>query len=263
MIIAFIGHIGTGKTIAMTYLVRMARNNPNRAVKIFRYLYGENCYFANVDYNLYANYTLKDLNYQKIENTLTAVFDIKTKDNIVLLDELWQSADSRETILLPNKFITGFFAQSRKWLGSNSHLFHSAQLLHTMDIRIRNLTPFLLMPHIIMYKNANTGKKKAIRESPQDLPHIIELRALTKSGYLGDYLPAGNYPINVESTLYTYNHEEYIPPMKDNTLMQYIDKYMPMIESGEIKTKKKLKAILKVNEGIGGSNLDTVCDYLL
>lgn len=262
MIIAFIGDVGSGKTLSMTYLLYNSVKKPREVQRIFRFLYGDLCYFANVEYTIHANYSLYDMEFKSIPPTLEGIDSIQTKRSILGLDELWQSADSRESVTLPNKTLSRFFAQSRKRLGDSSHLFHSAQYLHTVDVRIRNLTPFLICPTIVLYLDTETNRKKPIKTKESDLPYLIELGGYKKA-YLGDYELISSYPIKVKEIVKHYNYEEYIPPLQDTTIDDMREKYEILVKNGDITTKKKLYSILVLDEKLPKESARILSDRIM
>ncbi len=262
MIVALIGDVGSGKTLSMTYIIHHAQRNPKKIQKMFRFLYGDQCYFESCEYNVYTNYHLTDIPYNKIDNTLGALDNIHTENNILALDELWQSADSRESITLPNKILTRFFAQSRKSIGDSSHLFHTAQLLHSIDIRIRNLTPYLILPEVLIYQNIHTHKKSPIKNTSADIPYLLELKAYKKM-YLSDYIPVSSYPIKVSAITKYYDYEELVPLMVDNMLDEMREKYRKLIEKQQITTKQKLMSKLVIDEKMRKQDAKLIADYLM
>jgi hypothetical protein len=138
MISGLIGDIGSGKTMAMTAFGAMA---------------------YNTGVSIYANYPLKGIKYQHI-SAFEDFLQIKTPRNLILLDELWASADSRQS--MSNLQATQWAAQSRKIGSVSTDVIWTGQMHKQLDLRIRELTQFWMEPSIAA-RDPKSGKPLALR----------------------------------------------------------------------------------------------------
>ena len=123
MIAAFIGNIGSGKTLSM---VKEAYN---------AHLQGRVVY-SNFRLNFpYTPYTVEDLvSWAKNRESLPSSF-------VLLIDEAHIYLDSRTSVANRNKVITYLLLQTRK-MGCD--VFFTTQFLHQVDKRLRNLTSHIV-----------------------------------------------------------------------------------------------------------------------
>lgn len=84
---------------------------------------------------LYSNYTLYGINYFPV-NSLKEIWQINS--GILLLDELWLSADSRRSS--HNVDFSSLIAQLRK---KNIIAIYTSQQISKLDLRVRDATDFL------------------------------------------------------------------------------------------------------------------------
>jgi len=110
------GKMGTGKTLSMTTIGR-ALSSSTKAP-------------------LYANYTLKNCDYKKIE----AVDDLWSANHgIVLFDEIWLTIDSRNW--KNNIKLSHWLNQTRK---KDLIILYTTQHIRQVDIRLRKATDWLI-----------------------------------------------------------------------------------------------------------------------
>jgi hypothetical protein len=146
VLIAIVGELGVGKTLALTYL---AWNN---------YYYKGRQICAN--YNLYGIpftpvLTLDDLKRMIPMETATAEQLLTQKEIFFAGDELWRWIDSRcavmglskqKTARIENKVVTDILAASRKAFVT---IGYTTQSYDQVDKRIKNITDFVFYPIIL------------------------------------------------------------------------------------------------------------------
>lgn len=151
-IIGLVGNRGSGKTLTMAIY------------GILHYIEG---------YTIYSNFHFDKIKYFNINN-LQDFKDIKTTNNIFLLDEIYMLADSRNSQSFANKFVSQMVMQSRKiGHGGKNIIMVSSPMFDTQDKRIRGLVDIVMEPTIVMrdenekpliilleYFNTNSNKKK-------------------------------------------------------------------------------------------------------
>lgn len=119
-IMAFVGNLGTGKTLGMTF-VGLKKYNEGRKI------------FSN--YNLAFPHTL-----------ISTIEDIdKIKNGIFLGDELWLWLDARRTTMKSHKVINDILTKSRK---RNFDIYYTTQHMKQIDVRIQNITDFIVSPQL-------------------------------------------------------------------------------------------------------------------
>jgi hypothetical protein len=131
VLIAVVGEMGSGKTLSTTYL----------AYKKYK----------KEKLNIFANYHIKFPPNPEGEITPTITFlngidDVrKMRDGYACLDELWASADCRQSNTKKNKFITEVLLKLRK---RGVNVAYTCQSFHQIDKRIRDVTDFIAKPHL-------------------------------------------------------------------------------------------------------------------
>lgn len=80
----------------------------------------------------------------------------KIKNSLILLDELWESADSRKSGSEMNLAFSRYSNQHRK---RNVNIYYTTQDFFQMDLRIRKNTDILYLPEIKKYKKNNVVYK--------------------------------------------------------------------------------------------------------
>jgi len=117
MLIALTGRMGQGKTLGMTLL---------------------GGYFSLKNkIPLYANYTLNEIPYTKVEN-IEKLQNIQS--GIVILDELWLTMDSRAW--KDNIDMTTWLNQTRK---KDLIILYTCQHISQIDVRVRRATDWLVL----------------------------------------------------------------------------------------------------------------------
>jgi hypothetical protein len=146
VLIAIVGELGVGKTLALTYL---AWNN---------YYYKKRSICAN--YNLYGIpftpvLTLDDLKKMIPMETASVEQLLAQKEIFFSADELWRWIDSRCAVMglssqktkrIENKVVTDILAASRKAFVT---IAYTTQTYDQVDKRIKNITDFVFYPVII------------------------------------------------------------------------------------------------------------------
>lgn len=112
IIIAFVGTVGSGKTLSAVY----------EAYKYYKYK----------GYTVYSNIGLKFPHIKLNRKTLDALIKEKKglQDAVLLMDEVHISVDSRSSMSKRNKAISYFVLQTRK---RNVRLLYTTQHLHQVD----------------------------------------------------------------------------------------------------------------------------------
>jgi len=123
VLIAFVGELGSGKTLALTYL---AWRNFNKGQKI------------------YANYTLAFVH--TFIETLEQIDGME--EGFFAADELWSWLDSRLSSSKRNQTVNAILLKSRK---RGINIGFTAQHFSQIDKRVRNITDFIAIPQL----NAN------------------------------------------------------------------------------------------------------------
>lgn len=152
-LIGIIGTMGTGKTLALTWLAYHQYNKFKRTV--------------------YSNYHLTQIPYIPISSKI----DVKDMvDGFVALDELWFWADSRKSTSHQNRFINGILLKSRKRM---LEIGYTTQSLNQIDKRIRDNTNYLVVPE---------GHKFVWNEKVKDFsPTILSLTWYSRASGLNQY----------------------------------------------------------------------------
>jgi len=120
VLMAIVGSLGSGKTLALTYL---AYRNLMKGLKI------------------YANYHLKFPH----EYVSTVKQLDKMKNGFFAGDELWSWLDSRVSTSKRNRAINKILLSSRK---RGIHFAYTTQSFNQTDIRIRKITDFIAIPYL-------------------------------------------------------------------------------------------------------------------
>jgi len=119
-IMAIIGELGSGKTLSLTYLA------------------WRNWYYKRK--KIYANYTLYGIPYVRIKK----VSDLeKIRDGFLAYDEMFVDLEATASRSLKNRIIFNILRKSRK---RNYSLVFTAQVLNTVDSRIRKILDFVAYP---------------------------------------------------------------------------------------------------------------------
>jgi len=234
-IIGLVGNRGSGKTMVMAEF------------GILKYCEG---------YHIYSNFHFNRMEYTNI-NSLQDFKDIKTVNNMFLLDEIYMLADSRNSQSFANKFVSQTVMQSRKiGHGGNNIIMVSSPMFDTQDKRIRGLVDIVIEPTIVLrdenekpliimleYFNTNSDKKK-IRKM---------------------YIPTQIGNIDVPNMYNTYEDIETIEDGSVDFRKMLIKKYWDT----EIKRKSALSSFLQIEEdkgfnmGMSKSDYNIIADYIL
>jgi hypothetical protein len=121
VIVGFIGELGTGKTLSMTWF---AENK-----------------FHKHKIPVYANYGFKHR-----KQFLKKPDDMKNlKNGCIALDEVWLWLDSRAFMKKQNKFLSGILLKSRR---RGLDILYTAQDFSQVEKRLRNITDILVYPEM-------------------------------------------------------------------------------------------------------------------
>lgn len=118
MIIGIFGDKGSGKTLLCTILLKKAYDK---------------------GYKIYSNYKL-NFNFEPI--TILKLAQLDFNNCIIGLDEAYNYLDARLSQTQQNIILSRLIAQSRKM---KVHIIYTAQLMRTVDVRLRNLTDIIIL----------------------------------------------------------------------------------------------------------------------
>lgn len=140
------GKMGSGKTMLLAYLGVLFEEN---------------------GYNINSNFHLKTIDYNPIE-TLDDID--KVRNGVLLLDEMQLWVHARSGMSKLNQDLLKIIMMSRK---RGLILFYTSQLYRTVDVLLREVTDYIIMPNIIPVKEVdNRGK---ITEDVSDFVLCFEL----------------------------------------------------------------------------------------
>lgn len=223
MIIGFSGLLGSGKTLAITTLGYE--------------------FYSKCGATIFANYDIK-FPCEDIDR-IKDLKDIRTKNNILLFDEIWLSADSRRSSTYANLITSSSMLQSRK---RGFLVLWTSQNPHQVDNRIRDVTDYLFYPEILM-------------SDENDIPIALRIQTHVKD-INNRFIPHNKF------YLVTYGHEdlydthEVVTKIEDNAYADLIEKYLPQYIEMPL-NKSQISSIILVDESISQSTADIVADYIL
>jgi len=224
MIIGVIGNLGVGKTLCITTLGYLLYMN---------------------GYSVYANYHIK-FPYKYLDSVeILSSIDKKSSKNVLLLDELWVSADSRHSQLDRNIVISRAIAQSRK---KRCIVFYTAQWISQVESRIKTLTNMLLHPRIFLVdKNG--------------VPVVLKISVYYRE-IMGDLQYIKDIYLNTLGMCSLFDTHEIIEPSKEVKLKNYIEKYNK--EKFLRLNKGELYSLILIEEGrnINKAEAQTIVDYI-
>jgi hypothetical protein len=213
-----VGDIGCGKTLLMTYL-------------------GYVCYKGG--YTIYANY---DLNFPYIPiDKIRDLDELSTKQNLILLDEAWITADSRKSSTYTNIMLSRSVLQSRK---NKADLIYTTQFVNQIDIRIRQITHQFLIPKIVYW-------------TTEDIPAIIKATFYESVGS-GKFRELGSKIFDIYNTHQLYNTNEIIKETRTEEYVDLLTKY-----KGFEGNKGELKAVLSFEDNLSPSQAGLVASYIM
>jgi hypothetical protein len=143
MLIGIVGELGTGKTLALTYLGWSNYYYKGREICSNYTLYG--IPFTPIR-------TLEDLKRMIPAETPDLKKLLVQKETVALMDEAWRSLDSRCSMLqvkesekkqIKNKIVTDILSASRKAFVT---VIYTSQTISQVDRRIREVTDFVVYP---------------------------------------------------------------------------------------------------------------------
>jgi len=216
-VIGIIGDIGSGKTLFMTYIAYILYNK---------------------GWRVYANY--------KLNFPYTSIISLKTldnlegKNNMILLDEAWITADSRKSGSYLNLALSKIVLQSRK---KSAELLYTTQYANQVDIRIRQITHVYIVPEIVHFE--------------ANIPAIVKVTFFKMSG-LYEFEEMGEKLYDIFNTHLLYNTEEIINETKKENITDLLKKYRNFEGS-----KSELKSVLEIDEELSPKDADRQASYLL
>jgi len=126
-LICISGELGEGKTLALTYLGLLNHVKKNREV--------------------YSNYKLNHIPYNYVES----VEDLENvRSGVLLGDEFWFWIDCRTSLSKGNRVVRNIILKSRK---RDFHIFYTSQRFGQMDVAVRAVTDFMIVPALSRYKS--------------------------------------------------------------------------------------------------------------
>jgi hypothetical protein len=185
MIIAFIGDIGSGKTLSMVkYMLDMGKKGSELFVN-FKLMFPKNIIVKYLDNKFFSDYT-------------KSKFDIKK--SIVAIDECHVYFDSRNAMSKRNKMFSKFVTQSRKRTvnlifttqDKNPELFLASG---QVELRLRKLTDFIIFCECI-----KKGGKKFI------VQHLCDHYGFEKSRTVYEASPY--YPLYDTDEIISFDEDE-------------------------------------------------------
>lgn len=122
MILAFVGTVGSGKTLSAVYECYQ--------------------YYKRLGYTVYSNIGLNFPHVKLTRKVLDQLIKEKKglQNAVLLMDEIHISVDSRSSMSKRNKAISYFILQTRK---RNVRLLYTTQHLHQVDKRLRDTTDII------------------------------------------------------------------------------------------------------------------------
>ena len=227
MITVIEGLLGVGKTLSAKYLMNGA---------------------SMEGYHLFSNIHFTDLTYTNVDD-IDNLDDIPAGKNMFLVDEAYLSADSRLSSSKKNIAMTNLILQSRK---KKIDFILTCQLFGSLDIRIRQLTDYRIIPCItkwLIYPNDLDEYGK-----PRKIPLTVRLRKL--DAFRGKLTEI--YIKDVRSILDTYDTYEIAKSVDSkNELQQIILEYAGYDGS---KTALQSKLILEYDLRTGDAK--NIADYV-
>lgn len=232
MITGITGDIGSGKTVLMTAL-------------------GHLQYDTKPKTSIYANYEIKGVDYTPISE-VDDFLNIPTPKNLILLDELWKTADARHS--MGNLANVNWAAESRKIGATETNVIWTGQLYKQLDLRIRELTQFWITPSIAA-KDKQTNKPMLIRA---DCTIFHGEKSVKKHFLMPTVIKTSHGIIDVCDS---YDTREKVQKTEGQTLKET---YKDMIKKYKASPQKigELKALLVFDEDIPPSDASLVASYI-
>jgi hypothetical protein len=135
VIIGCLGHKGHGKTTTAV---------------LFTFL--ENFYGTRK--HLFSNIRLDLNNFKWLDGRDMVELTNKLNDSIILVDELHEYADSRDSLTFQNKRVSDFFLQSRH---TESNVYYTTQYKDQIDKRIQRITDVDIVCENLYYDSDDDG----------------------------------------------------------------------------------------------------------
>lgn len=235
MIVGTQGNQGNGKTALLTHLAK---------------------HYASLGYRIYSNYWIQIPGVET--NYITTISDLeKIHDGYVFLDEFWIWIDSRVSGYSDvNAAVTGILMNLRK---RRCSLFYESKRMHFSDRRIRELTDYVLEPHV--YYN-NNGSLEMIEQDmlyPVDMSQYIDnLWVVTKKyrivseSRMQEVDDENDIVFKLSDVIHLYNTSEEISSLSktertpgiekgikiEDALEHYIKDIMPNVEIARSKASR-------------------------
>jgi hypothetical protein len=122
LIIGICGHKGSGKTTLLTFFAYSEFKSKNKP-------------------SLFSNYKL-NFNFKWLDAFSLLINWDAFKNSSIIIDELHEYADSRNSSSMQNRLISAWFLQSRH---TSSNIYYSTQFFDQVDKRIRRITDIDIM----------------------------------------------------------------------------------------------------------------------
>lgn len=225
MIICIFGEVRSGKTMLMTYFIKLG-------------------YLSN--YEIYTNYLLNDMEYTPIK-TIDQLKKLTPKNKKLWgWDEIWITADSRTSGSTGNKSLSEVVLQSGKakadliYTTQNPNIDDKSNKSMQFDLRIRDVTSLFLRPHVAIV-NEN------------DIPVVLTVEVFNRDF---DLLNVVDIDVTGIHKLYdTYQKIEATPIQDDKILYNKYKNFMG--------SRKKLKSILIIDEHMKATDADNLASYIV
>ena len=226
MIIGILGQLGAGKTLLMTLL-------------------GYNLYRQG--YKVYANYHLNFpytylQDFEDFDN-----IDVE-KENVVLLDEIWTTADARRSLHEPAIQLSKRILQSRK---KRSHILYTAQFSRLVDVRIRNITNAIFVVSPLLRDQEGIPVLLMVKVRSRDLEGFMVERGTKLVPCLGAHRLYDTYEV-VEGMATDLEY------MRTKQLKKIAEKYQ---DYAHLK-KSELISLLCLEENLSKADAQLVANYI-
>lgn len=134
MIVAFIGGIGSGKTLSMTKRLYEDHQEGNSIISNYLLKFGKKADIKYLDKEFFDDYSKSELNLNRCS---------------VAIDEAHVFVDSRRAMSTRNKLFTKFITQSRKrsvnlYYTTQESTIETFRFSGQVDLRLRKLTDYMI-----------------------------------------------------------------------------------------------------------------------
>lgn len=230
MIIGLLGNLGRGKTLAMTFILHLLKEETS---------------INHIVTNYHTDITTDKIKSpQEFDDTSKDMKD-RNEQGIYGIDEIWAWMDSRES--MENDTMSNVVINSRK---RGCITVYTTQGLHQVDKRLSDNTDFLGICH----------HYEAV-ETDYDVD-VVKVKIFYKTE-LGEWIHVNTFVIDAEAYYNTYDTDEEIAK---NSIKgehgELISKKIMQKESGNYSTKKALTADLVVENGFSENKAEKITEYV-